>query len=125
MAATMTAPLGRIVIYTKKIEQMGEFYAKHFGFSLCRAEGDRIFELTPQAAGAAILLHPASAGQKEGQALVKLVFDVEDVAAFCEAVRGNGLEFGKIHQADGYVFANAKDPSGNSIQVSSRAFVQR
>lgn len=121
----MTAPLGRIVIYTKKIEQMAEFYSKHFGFSLLRAEGDRIFELRPQVTGVSILLHPASARQKEGQSLVKLVFDVEDVAAFCEAARGNGLTFGKVHQADGYVFANAKDPAGNSVQVSSRAFVPR
>ncbi|HEX8049272.1 MAG TPA: VOC family protein, partial [Rhizobium sp.] len=27
-----------------------------------------------------------------------------------------------LHQADGYVFANAKDPSGNPIAISSRAF---
>lgn len=121
----MTASLGRIIIYTRKIEQMAEFYSKHFGFSFLRAEGDRIFELKPQASGISILLHPASAKQKEGQSLVKLVFDVEDVAAFCEAASGNGLKFGKIHQAGGYCFANAKDPSGNSVQVSSRAFVLR
>jgi predicted enzyme related to lactoylglutathione lyase len=113
------------VIYTKKIEQLAEFYAKHFGFSVTFVEGDRIVELTPQASGVAILLHPASARQKEGQALVKLVFDVEDVSAFCDAASSNGLKFGKIHQAGGYAFANAKDPSGNSVQVSSRAFVRR
>lgn len=121
----MTAPLGRIIIYTNKIEKMAEFYAKHFGFSLLRAEGDRIFELKPPATGVSILLHPASAKQKEGQVLVKLVFDVEDVAAFCEAACGNGLTFGKIHQADGYTFANAKDPAGNSVQVSSRVFASQ
>jgi catechol 2,3-dioxygenase-like lactoylglutathione lyase family enzyme len=60
----MAAPLGRIVIYTKKIEQMAQFYSRHFGFSLNRAEGDRILELTPQATGVSILLHPASAKQK-------------------------------------------------------------
>lgn len=117
--------LGRIVIYTKKIEQMAEFYCRHFGFSVHQAEGDRIVELRPRGEGVSILLHPASAKQKEGHALVKLVFDVEDVAAFCEAARGDGLTFGKIHKADGYVFANAKDPSGNSVQVSSRAFAAR
>ncbi len=121
----MTAPLGRIVIYTKKIEQMAEFYSKHFGFALSHAEGDRIFELKPQAAGASRLLHPASAKQEEGQALVKLVFDVEDVAVFCERAVGNGLKFGKVHKAGGYDFANAKDPSRNSFQGSSRAFVRR
>ena len=121
----MTAPLGRIVIYTGKIEQMAAFYATHFGFSVSRAEGDRIVELKPPGAGAAILLHPASARQKEGQVLVKLVFDVADVAAFREAAGRRGLSFGRIHRADGYVFANAKDPAGNSVQISGRAFARR
>ena len=56
----------------------------------------------PKAEGATILLHPASAKQRDGQVLVKLVFDVEDVAAFCENSSSNGLKFGKIHQADDY-----------------------
>ncbi len=120
----MTPPLGRLVIYTKKINQLAEFYAKHFGFSVLRVEDDRIVELKPQVPGIALLLHPASAKQKEGQALVKLVFDVEDVPAFCNDAKKKGLRFGKIHQARGYAFANAKDPSGNPIQVSSRAFAE-
>ena len=118
----METSLGRLVIYTSKIDQMAHFYAKHFGFSVLRAEGDRIVELKAQTSGVSLLLHPAAAKQKEGQVLVKLVFDVENVSAFCEAAKADGLDFGKIHQAGGYEFANAKDPSKNSIQVSSRAF---
>ena len=120
----MSPPLGRLVIYTKKIDQMAEFYANHFGFSVLRVKDDRIVELKPQASGLTILLHPAASKQKEGQVLVKLVFDVEDVSAFCDNAKAKGLEFGTIHQADGYRFANAKDPAKNSIQVSSRAFVE-
>lgn len=116
------AALGRLVIYTKKIDEMAEFYARHFGYEVQRTEGDRIVELRPRGGGAALMLHPAAVSQKEGQALVKLVFDVEDVAAFCAAARARGLAFGTVHQAGGYAFANAKDPSKNSIQVSSRAF---
>ena len=67
------------------------------------------------------MLHPASAKQKQGQSVVKLVFDVDDVAAFITEAAENGLKFGALHQADGYVFANAKDPNGNSVSVSSRA----
>lgn len=118
----MAASLGRLVIYTSKIDQMADFYAKHFGFSVLRADDDRIVELRAHSSGMALLLHPAAAKQKEGQVLVKLVFDVEDVPAFCEAARADGLDFGKVHKAGGYEFANAKDPSKNSIQVSSRAF---
>jgi hypothetical protein len=35
---------------------------------------------------------------------------------------GRALNEWNVEQADGYVFANVKDPSGNSVQVSSRAF---
>ncbi|KAJ57502.1 glyoxalase [Actibacterium mucosum KCTC 23349] len=121
----MSTPLGRLVIYTKKIDEMATFYARHFGFTITRLEGDRIVELTPKGPGAAILLHPASARQKEGQVMVKLVFDIEDVAGFCETAKANGLTFGRPFKADGYTFANAKDPAGNSIQISSRAFAPR
>jgi hypothetical protein len=50
------------------------------------------------------------------------VFAVEDVRAFCEASARTGLKFGAIHKADGYEFANVKDPAKNSICVSSRAY---
>lgn len=36
----MTPALGRILIYTGKIEQMAEFYARHFGFAVHRSAGD-------------------------------------------------------------------------------------
>ncbi len=118
----MFAQLGRIIIYTKKIEEVADFYCKHFGFEELRFEGDRIVELVSQGSGSNILLHPLSAGRKEGQTLVKLVFDVEDVEAFCLYSKAHGLEFGSVHDADGYSFANTKDPAMNSVSVSSRAF---
>ena len=59
-------------------------------------------------------------GRNQGQVRVKLVFAMEDGAAFCNTARAKGLEFGSLHKADGYVFANAKDPAGNSISVSGR-----
>ena len=118
----MKTALGRLVVYTRRIDEMAEFYSRFFGFSVVRLENDRIVELSPKNGGMTILLHPAAAKQKEGQVLVKLVFDVEDVPAFCKAAEANGLVFGKIHEAAGYSFANAKDPAKNSIQVSSRAF---
>ena len=121
----MTAQLGRIIIYTKRIEAMVEFYRQHFGFEVLRLDRDRIVELVPQAGGAHILLYPMSPGRKEGQTLVKLVFDVVDVEGFCRDAKARGLLFGSIHQADGYSFANAKDPAKNSVSISSRAFVDR
>lgn len=121
----MSVPLGRIIIYTKRTEALVAFYCQHFGFDVLRLEGDRIIELVPQSGGAHIFLYPMSPGRKEGQTLVKLVFDVEDVAGFCRDAKARGLLFGSIHQADGYCFANTKDPAKNSVSVSSRAFVKR
>lgn len=118
----MTAQLGRVIIYTKRLEDVAAFYCTHFGFEELRLEGDRIVELVAPGGGANIMLHPMPKGRKEGQTLVKLVFDVKDVPGFCQASQERGLVFGAIHQADGYCFANAKDPAGNSVSVSSRAF---
>ncbi len=119
----MQTSLGRLVMYTKRIDEMSAFYARHFGYTERRIEGDRIVELIAPGSGINLMLHPASSARKEGQTLVKLVFDVQDVPAFCAVAKAKGLEFGSIHQADGYCFSNAKDPAKNSIQVSSRAFV--
>jgi hypothetical protein len=42
--------------------------------------------------------------------------------AFVARAANNGLKFGAVHEANGYQFANAKDPDGNSVSVWSRAF---
>lgn len=59
---------------------------------------------------------------KLGQVGVKLTFHVQDVVAFVAQAAERGLKFGAMHQANGYVFANAKDPDKNSVSVSNRAF---
>ncbi|CAN7356509.1 VOC family protein [Pararhizobium sp. LjRoot255] len=116
--------LGRLVLYARDVEAMVGFYEKHFAFKPLRQANDRIIELVASDGGANLMIHPAGQAQKMGQSLVKLVFDVEDVEAFCTKCAGDGLEFGSLHRADSYVFANAKDPCGNSISVSSRSFRQ-
>ncbi|HWT58839.1 MAG TPA: VOC family protein, partial [Rhizobium sp.] len=115
-------PLNRLVIYAGNVEETARFYEKHFGFEAASLPGDSIVELIAQDGGANIMLHQAAKGQRSGQSIVKLVFDIEDVEAFCMRCAENGLEFGALHKADGYVFANVKDPCQNSISVSSRAF---
>lgn len=118
----MSPPLNRIILYAKDVDATVDFYSRHFGFGAHRESGDQIVELTNPAGGAIIMIHPAAKGQKVGQVTVKLVFDVEDVEAFRARCAENGLIFGPLHRADGYVFANAKDPCQNSISISSRAF---
>ncbi|WP_081161342.1 VOC family protein [Ensifer aridi] len=115
-------PLNRLVLYAQDVDETAQFYEKHFGFKAKRLPGDRIVELVATGGGANLMLHPAIKGQRPGQSSIKLVFDVEDVEAFCRRCAEEGLEFGPIHKADGYLSANAKDPCQNSISVSSRAF---
>ncbi len=116
----MTPPLSSLILYTAKPDEMVAFYQTHFGYRARQLEGDRIIELQPPDGGVPLLLHPAAKGMRQGQAAVKLVFACIDVEEFCAKAQRRGLQFGKVHQADGYVFANAKDPSGNSVSVSGR-----
>ena len=120
----MTRPpaLGRVILYVRDVERSAYFYAKHFGYVPRREEGDRIVELHGPSGAANIMLHPAAKSQRLGQVAVKLVFDVEDVAGFVAAAKTTGLDFGPLLKGDGYVFSNARDPDGNAISVSSRAF---
>jgi predicted enzyme related to lactoylglutathione lyase len=118
----MPLALNRLVLYARDVEATVAFYEQHFGFRALRLAGDRIVELVAQSGGANIMVHPAAKGVRTGQVTVKLVFDVEDVCGFCENSARKGLVFSAEHPADGYSYANAKDPCGNNIQVSSRAF---
>jgi predicted enzyme related to lactoylglutathione lyase len=120
--ASVNPALNRVLLYAKNVEVTVAFYEKHFGFKASREEGDRIVELVPPHGGAIIMVHAAAKSVKQGQVTVKLVFDVEDVEGFVQNAVRNGLKFGTLHRYDGYLSANGKDPNGNSISVSSRAF---
>ena len=114
--------LGRVILYVRDVERSAAFYAAQFGYVAHRAAGDRIVELHGPTGAASIMLHPAAKSQKQGQVAVKLVFDVEDVAGFVALAKTAGLDFGPLLKGDGYAFSNAKDPDGNAVSVSSRAF---
>ncbi len=116
------ASLSRLTLYTRRMDEMIAFYAKHFSYTAWQEAGDRIVELRPPGDGMILMLHPLAKSQKEGQVLVKLGFDVEDVEQFVADAARKGLTFGKPFTANGYMFANAKDPSKNNISVTSRAF---
>ncbi len=118
----MSFALNRLILYARDVEGTVAFYEKHFGFKVLRLPGDKIVELVAQGGGANLMIHAAAKGVKAGQVTVKLVFDVEDVSGFCERSARDGLVFSSPHPADGYCYANAKDPCGNNIQVTSRAF---
>ncbi len=110
------------MIYAKNVEKMAAFYVKHFDFKSLVEEGTSMLELLPAHGGASLMIHPAGKGIKDGQACVKLVFDIKDVEKFRDKCAKNGLKFGAVHQVQGYIFSNAKGPGKNSIQISSRAY---
>ncbi|MEM6760006.1 MAG: VOC family protein [Pseudomonadota bacterium] len=117
-------PLARLTLYMRKMHEIVAFYALHFGYTAWGDPADRIVELRPPGPGAILHLHPMAKGQKAGQVLVKLGFEVDDVPTFIAQAATRGLRFGKPFRGDGYLFANAKDPAGNSISVTSRGAAQ-
>ena len=118
----MNPPLGTIIIYARDMQQTATFYAKHFGFKTSGEVREGLIELGASKGGASILIHQAAVSIKLGQVGVKLSFHVEDLPAFIAEAAANGLKFGAVHQANGYSYANAKDPDKNSISISSRSF---
>lgn len=117
----MEASLGTLIIYARDMRKSADFYATHFGFITTGEVCEGLIELKAPGVGAGILIHQAAKSVKLGQAGVKLSFHVRDVEAFVTDAAARGLKFGAIHQANGYAFANVKDPDNNSVGVSSRA----
>jgi catechol 2,3-dioxygenase-like lactoylglutathione lyase family enzyme len=116
------AMLGTIIIYARDIPKTVAFYRDHFGFETTGEVVEGLVELRARNGGANILVHQAAKSVKLGQVGVKLSFHVHDVVQFVQAAQGQDLKFGTMNQANGYSFANAKDPDNNSISISSRAF---
>jgi catechol 2,3-dioxygenase-like lactoylglutathione lyase family enzyme len=116
----MTAPqIIRIILYVRDVPKVAAFYERHFGLHPLPGATEDWLELANPGGGCTIALHQAVISQKSGAAM-KIVFGVEDVAGFKEAKERESLKFGTVHRADGVEFANAKDPAGNSIQISNR-----
>jgi len=115
----MAVPIVRVILYVKNISKVAEFYQRHFGMSPVPSEEKGWLEMTSTSGGCTIALHQASTAQKSGAA-IKLVFGVADVAKFKSERESDGLKFGPIHRFSNFEFANAKDPAGNSVQISSR-----
>ncbi|MET3118077.1 putative enzyme related to lactoylglutathione lyase [Undibacterium sp. GrIS 1.8] len=117
----MNPQLNAIMIYAKDIQKTADFYQQFFGFS-SKPESEGLVELVSPDGSTMILIHQAAKSLKLGQAGVKLVFSVLDIEAFKAQSLERGLAFSSTHQANGYQFANAKDPDNNSVSISSRAY---
>ena len=118
----MHTPLGTILIYARDMKKTAAFYSNHFGFNTTGEVVEGLIELHAPDGGAGMLIHQAAKSVKLGQVGVKLSFHVRDVEGFIRAAAQKGFKFGAVHEANGYQYANAKDPDKNSVSVSSRAF---
>jgi len=120
----MAVPIVRVTLYVKDIPKVAHFYQRHFGMQPLPSESEGWLDMTSHKGGCNIALHQASSAQKRG-AEIKIVFGVPDVRKFKREREADGLKIGPIHftgdhaTAD-FEFANAKDPAGNSVQISSR-----
>jgi predicted enzyme related to lactoylglutathione lyase len=112
-------PITRVILYVRNIPKVAAFYQRFFGMTPLPGATQGWLELASPSGGCTIALHQAAKTQKAGAA-IKVVFAVEDVPAFVKRCEQQGLKFGVIHRPEGFAFANAKDPAGNSISVSSR-----
>ena len=111
--------IARVILYVRDIPKVAAFYQRFFGMKPLPGAMKGWVELNSPSGGSTIALHQAAKSQKSGAAM-KLVFAVKDVQKFVRECEQQGLEFGVIHRANEFEFANAKDPAGNSISVSSR-----
>ncbi len=118
----MTPVLNTIVIYARNMRKTAEFYCRLFDFQSSLTVMEGLIALEAKHGGASILVLQAAKSVKLGQVGVKLSFAVRDVEAFKAMALKRGVKFGATHSADGYSFANVKDPDKNSVSVSSRSY---
>lgn len=115
----VSPPITRIVLYVKDLPKVADFYQRHFGMKPLPSEERGWLELESGPGGCTIALHQAESSQKSGSAM-KVVFGVSNVRQFIQEREADGLKFGPVHTPGSFEFANAKDPAGNSISISSR-----
>ena len=115
----MTTPISRIILFVLDVPGVAAFYQRHFGLVPLDGSEDGWLELS--AGGCNLALHRATTTSRErGRSPAKIVFALSDIHAAKKQFAANGLKFGKVHEVDGFAFANARDPEGNPIQISSR-----
>ncbi len=118
----MDAIFDSVTIYARDVQKTADFYRKFFGFVGSSEVVEGLILLTSPNGGADITILQAAKSVRLGQVGVKLSFAVRDVEAFKLGSERRGLKFGSTHLANGYSFANAKDPDKNSVSISSRAY---
>ena len=115
----MPAHISRIILFVADLPKVAAFYQQHFDLEPVEAAEDGWIELA--AGGCNLALHRGKLPPRaSSHSPAKIVFAVSDVRAEVERLARVGLKFGKVHDWNGFSFADTKDPEGNPIQLSSR-----
>jgi catechol 2,3-dioxygenase-like lactoylglutathione lyase family enzyme len=119
----VSAQISRIILFVRDVPAVAAFYQRHFGLKPIASAEDGWLELA--AGGCNLALHRATKTSRErGRSSAKIVFAVADVHAAKQSFAKQGLKFGKVHEVNDFAFANARDPEGNPIQISSRGITK-
>lgn len=117
----MRTYISRIILYVRDVPGVAAFYQKHFDMTPAGPPEKGWQELCTPGGGCNLALHQAPmASRDRGRSPAKIAFGVADVHATKKRLGAQGLKFGKVHEFNGFAFANARDPEGNPIQISSR-----
>jgi catechol 2,3-dioxygenase-like lactoylglutathione lyase family enzyme len=115
----VAAQISRIILFVRDVRAVAAFYQRHFGLKPIASAEDGWLELAVGSCNLA--LHRATKTSRErGRSSAKIVSAVADVHAAKQSFATQGLKFGKVHEVNDVAFANARDPEGNPIQISSR-----
>jgi len=119
----MAAHISRIILFVADLPAVAAFYQQHFGLEPVSQPEDGWVELG--AGGCNLALHRGQLPDgASSHSPAKIVFAVSDVRAEVERLTREGLKFGKVHDWNGFSFADTRDPEGNPIQLSSRGMAK-
>ena len=112
----MELSIRRVIIFTRRMEEMAEFYRDVIGLKQLTDEADwKEF----QAGGCNLALHKGAS--TVGSRPPKLVFYSSDVAATRSELLRRGASLGKVKSGNGPDLCDGHDPDGNPFQISNRS----
>lgn len=108
-----------IPVPVSDIDRAKAFYVDRVGFhadhDVRPADGVRVVQLTPPGSSCSIVLGEGLSGlEMPAGSLRGLHLVVDDIAATRAEVAGRGVEVGEIRDMGGVLFADFRDPDGNT-----------
>lgn len=115
----MPIRLDLVTLFVADPAAVGRWYAEHLGLAVLE-QTERFVRLEPPHGGAHLAFHVGTPVSNPGQ--VQLHFDVADVDAEAERLRGEGVELvdGPEDKPWGWRVASVRDPAGHTVELVAR-----